>query len=189
MRSRWILRTTLLLLNAFPAVAAAQTRIAGLGGMGYTAVNKEKWTGHSTLNDWNQALYLVNGQVLFGLPGKKVSVGAEAGYDYFLWYKIPLTSGGYEYDVSAYHVLGVLNAQLSGGNFVEVAAGPHFFDGFTDIGVYGAVGHRFRVGERLVMPVKVRAGAVLDSDAPLLPVGLLVGLEYTLPGRKGAARR
>ncbi len=185
-----VLRRTLvmsfLLLSAVPAAAGAQTRIAAFGGMGYTAVSKDAWTGHSSLADWNQALYLGNAQVLFGLPGGKLSVGAEGGYDYFFWFMNTAANGGVTYDVTAYHVMGVLNAQV-GNNFVEVAAGPHMFDGFTDVGVYGAVGHRFRLGPSLTMPIKLRAGAVLDSDAALKTIGGLVGLEYTLPTHKGAA--
>jgi len=58
-----------------------------------------------------------------------------------------------------------------------VGGGAQFFDGFTDVGLQGAIRYAIPVNERLSIPIGVRADLILDSTTPLLPVMITAGFE------------
>lgn len=182
------------LLALVPAAAArAQRSIDVFAGAGLTAADVERWAG-TPLNDWSQFLFDAHAQA-FLLALGPTRLGVEVGHSSFMWYSYNACPGcgsegfgeipGYdipvygETSVAASRVLAV--ARVGYRFFAELAAGMHMFDGYSDWGGYGALGVRIPLMGRLEVPVKARAGFILDADQNLIPITLSAGLSYRLP--------
>jgi hypothetical protein len=84
-------------------------------------------------------------------------------------------------EVSAMRLMLVARLEPTNRFFAEVAAGPHFFDDYNDLGVYAGIGYRIPLSANLTLPIKLRGGVILDSDQNLYPVSLSAGLSFRLP--------
>ncbi len=163
--------------GAFPASAQVTLELHGV--LGYNQVDVDAWAG-TTAVDWNQ--FTSGGYAqLFFVGASVVSFGVEAGYHYLLFYQIRLTGRVRDRNVDANRVMGVARFSLGGGSvFAEAAAGAYLFDFGSDLAVAGALGTRIRVGPKVSIPLKVRADAILDSDATMIPVTVSAGLSIKL---------
>jgi hypothetical protein len=164
-----------------PAELRAQRSIDVFVGAGHTATDVEGWA-KTRLLDWSQFLSDGHAQ-LFLLGLGPARLGVEAGHSDFMWYEYdscPNCAQTHYADryVAATRVLAV--AQVGSRVFAELAGGVHMFDGFTDLGAYGGFGVRIPLVGRLELPIKARAGIILDSDEKLIPITLSGGLSYRL---------
>lgn len=168
-------------LTLVPAELRAQRSIEVFAGAGHTETDVEGWA-KTRLTDWSQFLFDGHAQ-LFLLGLGPARLGVEAGQSDFMWYEFnscgncvqPVYTDRY---VAATRVLGV--AQFGSRVFAELAGGMHMFDGFTDLGAYAGFGVRIPLVGRLELPIKARAGIILDSDETLIPLTLSGGLSYRL---------
>jgi hypothetical protein len=150
--------------------------LEGAFALGYTVVDMDGWA-RNTNYDWGQFAW--RGTVAgYRWMGPKVQLGVEGGTNYFFWYTYR-TYSGYEssaVDVDAWHVMAMGRVYLSPRVFAEVGGGYFFFSDFSDPGVVAGLGYRIPVSERLSVPIKARAGMVLDSDANVIPLTLSGGI-------------
>jgi hypothetical protein len=169
------------LLTFVPAELRAQRSIDVFVGAGHTAADVESWAT-TRLNDWSQFLFDAHAQaLLLGLGPMRL--GLEVGHSSFMWYRYNSCPGCAspvygESSVAATRALAV--AQFGSRFFAEVAGGIHMFDGYTNWGGYGGLGVRIPLLGRLELPVKARAGLILNSDENLIPLTLSAGLSYRL---------
>lgn len=187
-----ITAVALALITVLSGRAAAQRLLEVYGGAGYTAGNVNNWSGHSSLYDWSQTLYDYHAEALLVRAGG-VHLGLEAGYEHLMWYEYNYCPGcstpAYtSRSVSATRVMAVARVDSPARLFAEVAAGMQFFDGYSDPGVYAGIGYRVPLTAAVDLPIKVRAGLILDSDQNLIPLSLSAGLSYRFPARGEVAR-
>ncbi len=166
-------------LLTLPATGTAQTAIEVYGGVGYTAVDVDAWSGTSTgAEDWDQVAFEGYVQV-FTLQAGNVSLGLEAAYEYLFWYDVLYLGSTLTREVEATRILALARFDLAGPTFAELGAGAHLFDGFTDIGIAAGVGYLLPVNERISVPLKLRGDYVMDPDASLLVTRGSVGVRYS----------
>ena len=187
MTARPRIRTMIVELSAAMLIAAApaqaQVTLEAHAGLGYTSVNVDNWAG-SSLNDWRQTAYVGYVQA-FLLTSKKLSLGAELGNEYFFWYNVAIPFGSStilsDRNVKASRVMAVVRLQGAGKIFGEAALGAHLFDGFTDGGAAAAIGYMLGAGgEKLSIPLKIRADFVNDPDVKMTTITATVGLSFRL---------
>lgn len=166
-----------------PVKTQAQRSIELFGGGGVTGGDAESWS-RTRLSDWSETYYDGHAQV-FLVRALGARLGIEAGHSYLLWYRYN-TCPGCDYpsfaerDIAANRLMAVARFDSPARLFAEFAAGVHFFDGFSDIGAFAGIGYRVPLSGSLELPIKLRAGAVMDSDENLFPVALSAGLAFRL---------
>lgn len=171
-------------LAAVPARLSAQRSIELFAGGGMTAGDIGTWAAQSPY-DWNQTLYDGHAQFLLGGAGG-LRFGIEVGYSYLMWYSFNYCQGcaSPEYterDVSSSRVMAVARFDSPTRLFLEVAGGVQHFDDFNDLGGFAGIGYRIPLSGNLELPIKLRAGVILDSDQNLYPIALSAGLSFRLP--------
>jgi hypothetical protein len=166
-----------------PLTVQAQRSIEVFGGGGFTSGDAKKWSG-ARLDDWNQTYYDGHAQLFLGkVLGARV--GIEAGHNYLMWYRWNSCPGCISpvygnRDVEASRLMAVFRFDSPTRLFAEFAGGMQFFDGGNDMGGFAGVGYRVPLMGKLELPIKLRAGMVLDSDANLFPVALSAGLAFRM---------
>lgn len=176
---------TLLLLALAPAPAAAQWRVEAHVALGYTAVDIDGWSYETRGRDWSHLMVDGYAQLFPGTVMGGFELGVEGGYQHYFWYDVVSCASCSSTtfitrEVDAFRVMGVGRAPLGEGSFLEVAAGPVLFGGWTDLGLAVGLGHALSVGGYTV-PLKARVGYVLDTDASLLPFGAGAGIVLHIP--------
>lgn len=164
-------------LNAQPTVEIA-------GTIGASLVDEVQFAGQEPV-DWNKTMSGYNLQAYLLKVGP-LQIGAEVGYRYLFWYDISLTQFGFSggtttrnVDAMHYMAMGRFNPPGNDNIFVEGGLGVYAFDGFTDLAVAIGGGYKIGLAADLYLPLKVRIDYILDSDAPVIPVGLSGGLGYS----------
>ena len=178
-----ILGTLLFLLFLqYPDSTFGQRIIEVHGGIGYTSVDLEAWAGTEP-NEWDQTMTQIEVQYFFSQVGD-LTIGVELGYQYFFWYEVVIPFGATRLfrgrSAEANHLMAMGRYELSNKLYADLGLGMIFFEDWTDIGLSGALGYRIKVNEKLTIPVKFRAGIVLDNDANLIPIGISIGLSYKM---------
>jgi hypothetical protein len=165
-------------LTLLPARATAQGLSLGDvefdGGVGYSFVNVTAWLAGGTLVSDNRLASGGDGRVIFFNSGP-FRLGAEVGYHYYWSYRAIFGTSGVIRDVDADHISLVARVLITPRLSLDVGGGAQFFDGFTDVGLQGAIRYAIPVNERLSIPIGVRADLILDSTTALLPVMLTAG--------------
>jgi hypothetical protein len=183
--SRIVVMTAILTtLGAVPARLSAQRSIELFAGGGVTAGDVGSWAGYPAY-DWNETLYDGHAQFLLGGAGG-LRFGIEVGYSYLMWYSFNDCPGcpsptHIERDVSSSRAMAVARFESPTRIFIEVAGGVQHFDDFTDLGGFAGLGYRIPLAGNLELPIKLRAGVILDSDQNLYPIALSAGLSWKLP--------
>lgn len=166
-----------------PAAPAQAQSIELSGGLGYTAVDIDAWAAGGVLQDWNQFMSQVYVQVHLLAIGP-LTLGVEAGYQYFLYDVVRVPYGDYPItytrDTAATRVLATGRISLAGGFFADLGAGPYFISGGPNWGVSAAIGRHIALSSKFSIPVKLRTSIVLDDTSHLLPLGLSAGLAYRM---------
>ena len=166
----------------YPDSTFGQRVIEVHGGIGYTSVDIEAWAGTEP-NEWDQTMSQIEVQYFFSQVGE-LSIGVELGYQYFFWYEVIIPFGTTRLfsgrSAEANHLMAVGRYEFTDKMFADLGLGMIFFEDFTDYGLSGALGYRIQVNEKLAIPVKFKAGIVLDNDANLIPLGISIGLSYKM---------
>jgi hypothetical protein len=181
---RLAITAILTILGAVPIRLSAQRSVELFAGGGMTAGDIGTWSG-ARLNDWNQTLYDGHAQFFFAGTGG-LRFGVEVGHSYLMWYSYNYCPNcDYpqytESDVSSTRAMAVVRFDSPTRLFFEVAGGVHHIDDFNDLGGFAGVGYRIPLGASLELPIKLRAGVILDSDQNLYPIALSAGLSWKLP--------
>jgi len=143
-------------------------------GIGYTGVDIQEWTYGAS--DWGQMMGQIYVQA-FPIRFGGIVVGAEFGFQHYLWYVDD--TYGYEHNVDAFNLMGIVRSQFNENFFAELGFGAYFFGEFTDPGFSAILGYIININEKLAIPLKFRTGVVFDKDTNLYPVGISAGLAYT----------
>ena len=143
-------------------------------GAGYSIVNATAWLGGGALVDDNRLASGGDGLLIFYQSGR-FRLGAEVGYHYYWSYRAIFGTNGVIRDVDADHVSLFARVLPFSRLSLDVGGGPQFFDGFTDLGLQGALRYAIPVNEHLSIPIGVRADLILDANSTLLPVILTAG--------------
>ncbi len=183
-RTRFVVAALVLLaaVSVSPPSARAQSDASKLtfevaGGIGFTAVDREAWSGTS-LADWNQTHYGGAAKALMDVGS--VKLGLRAGYQYFWWYSVPVPGYSYTrtYEYGATHVGALVRVPLGPSMAADLGASYYFFDGFSDPGLNAAIGYFVPLSRDFTLPIQVHADRVFDSSAALQAVSLSVGISY-----------
>ena len=179
-KSLTFILATFFLLSLSRNAAFGQITFEANAGIGATGVDIDAWT-YNTANDWGLLMGLASAAV-YPLKLGKISIGAEFYFHHFFWYNyIPY---GYSYtsevEINAFGPMALVRYDITDNLFVDAGAGAHIFKEFTDFGVMVSVGYKIKLGEKLYIPIKIRTERVFDEDAALYPVGLNIGIGYTL---------
>ncbi len=171
-----------LLFLQYPDSTFGQQVIEIHGGIGYTSVDLEAWAGTEP-NEWDQTMSQIEVQYFFSQVGD-LTIGVELGYQYFFWYEVVIPFGSTRLFrgrwAEANHLMAIGRYEFNDKLYADVGLGMIYFEDWTDIGLSGALGYRFRANEKLAVPVKFKAGLVLDNDANLIPLGITIGLAYKM---------
>ena len=161
-------------LNRAAAQGLALTDVEFEFGAGYSAVNAQAWLAGGALVSDNRLASGGDGRVIFFSTGP-LRAGLEVGYHYYWSYKAIFGSNGVIRDVDADHVSLVGRVLPTPRLSFDIGAGVQFFDGFSDIGLQGAIRYAIPVSEHLSVPIGVRGDLILDRNATLFPVMLTAG--------------
>lgn len=151
------------------------------GGIGYTNVDLNSWSGKDELSDWGQTMSEFYAQLYFSKLGN-FNVGLEGGYQYFFWYEFIYNDGYYKthyvYDINCWRIAAIARANLKNQFLTEFGLGYYFFDGYSDFGFLGSLGYEIKITKKAFIPVKFRTSVILDADANLTVFGISAGLVY-----------
>lgn len=160
----------------------AQITLEANVGIGATGVDIDDWTYDNAYN-WGLFMGTISAAI-YPLKFNNISIGAEFNFHHFFWYSVKYSYDYYnvEYDVEvdAFGLMALVRSDITNKLFVDVGIGSYFFSEFKDFGMMASVGYKFELGEKLYIPLKFRAELVFDEDANLFPVGINIGLGYTL---------
>ena len=172
---------TLLIFLSVSDVIIGQSMLSVNGSIGYTSVDKNNWSGYSTLNDWGQFMSEGYAQYYFH-EFRKINIGVEAGYQYFFWYEYEYYDGYYrnyyEYNVKCWRIMGMARNDVGTNLFTEFGLGLYMFDGYTDMGITGSLGYEININQQMSVPVKFRAAMVFDDAANMSVFGISIGFTY-----------
>lgn len=153
------------------------------GGAGYTFLDLETETqlSESDLHDWGRGhgrLFAEAMPLEFG----PVRLGVGIAYEYFFWYEYRWSTGSYptyyEVEVDAGYLGGIAELSLDSGTYFILETNAYFFSDGVGLGVGFSGGRRFRLNERLTLPVGMRTAVVLWDY--LVPLELVLAVEYAL---------
>lgn len=164
-----------------PGHAAAQIFVEGHGDIGYSRVNTVAWLGQGAF-DAERLVYGGDVEVLFGRRyGRGLQVGLEFGFQHLLDYKFivagqptPFTAEAYRAGLTTRFWFG------EGAWFGEGGFGAYFFDQRTDPSLMAGAGTLIDIGERLAIPLRVRAAVVFGSASQIGPMWFSTGLSYRI---------
>ena len=173
--------TLLIFLSASDGIMG-QNMLVVNGGIGYTSVDINNWSGYSTLNDWEELMFQGYAQYYFH-ELRRINIGVEAGYQYFFWYVYEYEYydgyySYYKYNVECWRIMALARTDIGTKLFTEFGLGLYMFDGFTDLGITGSLGYEIEINEQLSVPLKLRTTMVFHGKANLAVLGMSIGLAY-----------
>jgi hypothetical protein len=156
----------------------SQTEVQLNAGFSVTGLDMYRWYGSENVQDWGTLggeAYVVAYPFHFG----KLSIGAELGYQYFLWYTVPVFgySWVYEYQVDAVRIMVLFRTQLKNNLFAEVGPGAFIISDWVSPGIMATLGYRLQLNDRLAIPIKIRTEFVAGDN--LFVLGVNGGFSYT----------
>ncbi|MEP5613764.1 MAG: hypothetical protein ABJP45_16040 [Cyclobacteriaceae bacterium] len=168
--------TSFLILLA-PHQSEAQRSLEVYGAAGSTLVDAEKLAG-IPLADWETFASGYSLQAFF-VGSDFISVGAEYGYTYLLFYTAVFGSTFIENEVEASRAMLMVRLHPKENLFIEGAVGAYFFDGATDTTIGIGAGYKFKLNENFSVPIKLRTDLVFTENTPTVPLTLNAGLAYS----------
>lgn len=175
-----IISVTFLLFTIGEQKANSQTTLELNVGLGYTMTNIDAWSWGNA-DEWGQFMGDINAMI-FPFQFGKISVGAELGYQYFLWYSYKATGYIYDYwvdvEYDAYKALAIIRVDIGNNIFIEGGAGAYKFGDFTDLGISSSLGYMINADKKLSFPIKIKTGVIFDEDTSLFPMGISIGVSY-----------
>jgi len=163
--------------RALSRIAARRPELEVTGGVGTALVDLSSWSGE-TMSDWSKTTYWGAARVFFPV-GNTLSVGGELGYHYHFWWSTPSGySWTYNNSAAAMHAAALVRVPVGTAFTADMGVGFHFFSS-VKAGLVAAFSYRIPAGANLVIPVGIRADAIL-TDPILVPVVLNVGVGFRL---------
>ncbi|MEP1097638.1 MAG: hypothetical protein ABJG78_21145 [Cyclobacteriaceae bacterium] len=160
-----------------PHQSEAQRSLEVYGGVGSTLVDVEKLAG-IPLADWETFASGYSIQA-FLVGNDFVSVGAEYGYTYMLFYTAVIGSIFIENEVEATRAMLMARLHPEKSLLIEGGVGAYFFDGKTDAAIGIGAGYKFELNESLSVPIKLRTDLVFTENTLTVPLTLNAGLAYS----------
>lgn len=173
--SFFIIASFLVLL--VPHQSEAQRSLEVYGGAGSTLVDAEKLAG-IPLADWETFASGYSIQA-FLVGNDFISVGAEYGYTYLLFYTAVFGSIFIENEVEASRAMLMVRLNPGESLLIEGGVGAYFFDGTTDAAIGIGAGYKFTLNENLSVPIKLRTDLVFTENTLTVPLTLNAGLAYS----------
>ena len=178
---------SMLLLNF--SESKAQTIIEFSGGGGYSIMDAEGWyDGPGEVDDWNQSMWQVYTQIYpYMFAGGKIGVGAEFGYQKYLWYEIKEKDfwTGQKRKIKDetegdFRLLVLFRGYIAGGFFGEFGLGTYDFENF---GLEGTLGYDIKLSRVMYIPIKARFDFTLDETyGNTFAPGLTLGFAFRIGG-------
>lgn len=160
-----------------PVVTPSRLTFEITGGVGYSIVDMNQWSG-IPVNNWSNMVKWGAARLVF--PGSGMRFGIEGGYHYHFWYNYYPggTSYPYQYEVSAAHAAGFVRMPLGARTTFDVGGAVHFFNS-TKFGALASLMYHIPLGANMDLPIGVRADAILTTPI-LIPVVVSAGFGFKL---------
>ena len=170
-----------LIALGLPAASSAQIAIEARGDLGVNQVEPATWLGLGTF-DANRMIVGGDLAVVIGRREPQgLQVALEAGYQRLLAYKRIVDGQPVDQSQAGLRLFGATRFWINDAAFYgEFGAGVYFFEDGKNPLIGAAFGKMFDVGERISIPVRVRANVVFDPAALVVPFYVQAGVAYRL---------